>query len=491
MSSIEKQPGAGLCRRVYDYISEHGLLAPGEKVVLGFSGGPDSVALLKILSGLSKPHAFHLEIIPAHMNHALRGPAADADQVFCKNFAAAAGLKLVTETIPVSKERRRGESVEDAGRRLRYDFLRRVAEAEGAGKIAVAHHADDLAETLLLRLLRGCGLYGLAAMAPGRPVHSDSRIFLVRPLLAIRKAELTQLLESEGETYCTDHSNADNLYRRNSLRAHLLPELQEAFSGTLIDRLASVNSLAVALRTSVGKQADVAWRETVSAPEDGKGLVFSAEAMQALDRPVRTEIFRRAVRALTGCFERTPDLKRMHWDTLDAMLCKSPGHAESLPGGIRARREHGSLLLFEEKGTAREEKGEESMLAVPGQSGPVAGGVRISASVVKPQDGGGSFDLARVRDRWFAHLDLDKVEMPLSVRTRRPGDRFFPLGAPGHRKLKRFFIDRKIPLHKREKIPLVIDGGGRIIWVVGEEIADFCKLTGFEKKALVLRVVGA
>ncbi len=475
--------GENICRRVLDDISEYGLFVPGERVVVGLSGGPDSVALLNILLELTRTGALALELVAAHMNHSLRQRAADADQGFCEEMAEKCGLRCVTGTVPVQSNRERGESVEQAARRLRYDFLLRVAGAEGAGTIAVAHHADDVAETLLLRMLRGCGLYGLAAVAPARPVQSGSDVSLVRPLLNLRKRELMDYLRGMDAPYRIDSSNTDTKYRRNDLRTHLIPALQEAGCTGLTARLSRINFLACAARSRLEALADAHW-ERVLCDRDAQGVSFYGGRLLGLSKALRIALFRRAIQGLCVRENRAPGLKREHWRGLDEMLRRPPGTSLSLPGKLMARREHGSIFIFREE---QERHADSVPLPVPGRSGPVGAHQRISALVKKIPDGTDLPDIVGEQDPLTAHLDADKVPLPLSLRTRRAGDRFHPLGAPGGRKLKRFLIDRKIPLRERDRIALVIDARGRIIWVAGEEIADFCKLTTAPANIIELR----
>ncbi len=469
-----------LYRRVLSFIKEHSLFAPGEKVVLGFSGGPDSMALLHILAGLNKSRALRLELVLAHMNHSLRGSCADADQQFCRETAKKFGFKFVSSTVSVREKRKKGESLEQAGRRLRYDFLHEAAKNEGAKKVAVAHHADDVAETLVLRMLRGCGLYGLAGMAPARLLKRGSDVVLTRPLLDVRKNDIIAYLEAVRAGYRIDNSNADPAYLRNYLRIKLIPELEFSCKGSFTERLSEINRLANEVRTHNETRVESVWDELVCGTcKDG--LSLSAEAMAACSRSLRTALFRRAICRLAGFPDSVPDLKRDHWTELDSLLFHEPGRSVSLPGGLRARREHGSIFLFGERA---EKKWGETELIIPGRSGQVAGGVRITASMIRVSAGQNATRLVDSGNRQVAHLAPEKVDMPLKVRTRRPGDRFRPLGSPGSCKLKKFFIDRKIPLRDRDSTALVLDRQGRIIWVAGFEIADFCKLTGEEEKVL-------
>ncbi len=478
--------GGDIRMRVAHGISEHSLFAPHERVVLAFSGGADSLALLTILRELVADGILSIDIVLAHMNHGLRGTAADRDLEFCRDTADACNLPFVSALLPVEQLREKGESLEQAARRLRYDFLMQTAAAAQAKKIAVGHHADDVAETLLMRMLRGCGLYGLAAMPPRRTLQYGSDIALVRPLLPVAKHELVAYLKARETGFRYDESNADPRYRRNRIRNRLIPELKRRIPDCgPTERLCKINALACEARAHLDALAAEAVEKALSRTAAG-GVCLCTEPLTPLSRGVRIAAFRRVIQSLSengGC---APALTRMHWDALDALLMRRPGCSLSLPGGLTARREHGGIFFFE-KDVERSQAAERP-LPVPGRISPAgAPPLTLTASLGTMSEHRYPPEAVEREDRWCAHLDIDAVGLPLSVRTRRAGDRFHPLGAPGERKLKRFLIDRKIPLHRRDGIPLVLDAGGRIVWVAGEEIADFCRVTVETKTIIELR----
>ncbi len=470
--------------RVAEHIIRHDMFHRGERVVLGFSGGPDSVALMNIIWDLKRREDFSCELVLAHMNHCLRGADADAEQKFCQEQAQKSGLEFVASSVSVHEHGRSGETVESAARRLRYEFLKRVAIEKKSTKIAVAHHADDVAETLLLRLMRGCGLYGLAAMPPVRPIEFGSDIRLIRPLLCVSKNDLLTYLDSIGARYCIDRSNFDLCYDRNFIRQKLMPKLQAGLNGALNDGLLALNFDACQLRDYFEDMVDV-YSSAISHHAEGGGVSLDSKELVKIGKNLRIAIFRRAIQNVQHNRDKAPELSRDHWKCLDEMLFKNPGRSLTLPGKVLARREHSSIYIFKK---ARKAETHRIELPIPGSCGPVGEYDGIRASIEKGLETKGGLDAVKKKGRCIAYLNLRKLELPLFVRLRRPGDRFYPLGAPGERKLKDFFIDRKIPLRRRDRIPVVIDADNRIIWVAGEEIADFCKLKGPEEECLKLQV---
>ena len=211
-----------LSRKVLAFIRRWSLLKGGDRVVLALSGGPDSVALALILLELGANGELPLRLHLAHLNHALRGEESDREEAFCRDFAEQQGLDLAVETIDVAA-RARGRSVEAAARHVRYGFLGRVARAKGAAAVATAHHADDVAESVLLRMIRGAGIRGLGAMPPRRPLSREQPgLHLVRPLMETRKSHLLDFLRARGQPFCTDSSNVDVGHTRNRIRHRLI-----------------------------------------------------------------------------------------------------------------------------------------------------------------------------------------------------------------------------------------------------------------------------
>lgn len=471
-----------LTERVKAFIKRHNLFSDGDAVVIGLSGGLDSSVLLHMLNVLNRENRINLRLIPAHLNHCLRGKAADDDHKFCRSAASSYGLKLVSSAVSVSGQRQKNESLEQAGRRLRYEFFRATAEKHGAQKIAVAHHAGDLSESVILRLQRGCGLYGLAAMQPKRPLNRNEKLSLVRPLLCAGKKDLYDYSAANDLDYRTDATNSDPAFMRNHVRINLIPELKKTYDSGSLDRcLAEMCAAACEIKSRVEKIAGEHW-ESIVREKDAESISLDTDGLLKLYGAVRISVFRRALQHLCGATAAAPGLSRKHWQNLDAALTYQPGYSVSLPGDIMARKEHGCIYFFSGPGKKYAAR---ALLDVPGSATPPGQYEAIKARLITVKQGE-SARYVSPGERLNCHLDAAELKLPLEIRTRRTGDVFHPLGAAGSRRLKRFFIDRKIPLHRRELIPLVLDASGRIVWVVGEEIADFCKLSRKTEKIVGL-----
>lgn len=480
-----------LATRAFEFIQRHELIAPSETVLVGFSGGPDSVALALILEELTESRARPMAVQLAHLNHSLRGTESDGDEEFCHQFAQERGLALETQRVEPGKLARAGCSLEEAARRARYAFLLQVASRKGVKTIALAHQADDVAETVLMRVLRGCGVRGLGAVPPARPAGSPAAR-IVRPLLKLRKAELLDYLVRHGQPFRRDSSNWDTTFLRNRIRHELLPILEGECAADITGSLCELNAVAVEINALMDGALDSRWRglcSEVGADE----MAFDAEAYASLQPALRKLAVRRALEMLSPQAHDGPGLTRDHYEAVSALAERPVGSQLSLPGGFVARGEHGLILIRKHRGGcavgSRGEAGKFSPpaeLAVPGETAFPGAGARIATRVIGSPPGGPAELIARAGPH-EVFLCLDALELPLTVRTRRPGDRFFPLGAPGQRKLKQFFVDRKVPRHRRDSCPLVVDAAGRIAWVVGHEIAEPFKLSGAGTRALHLK----
>jgi tRNA(Ile)-lysidine synthase len=441
--------------KVLRFIREHALFKQGDTLVIAFSGGADSTALLDILAHL---RGCDLELVVAHLNHRLRGAESEADEHFACAAAARYGYPFALATVDVAAlAEERGLSLEEAGREARYAFFRKVAGESAAAAVAVGHHQDDQAETALMRLLRGAGGSGLAGMRP-----KSAAGMIVRPLLSLRRKEIEQYLRKAGLAWREDSSNVDVKFLRNRIRHELLPQLA-GYNPEIVERL---NQTAAALA------ADEEILETVAAGAFCRTFTVTASGAEAdLDRllqeapALRKRLYRKAIQSVRG------DLRGISFTHLAAIegvaLAARPNSELALPGGIRVIREYRSLR-FALLCAAPLPAGYELSLDGPGFYPLPCGGSLLIEECVEPpavEDAAGTSMLT-------AHAG--KFHFPLTVRYFRNGDRFTPLGMSGRKKLKDLFIDRKVPLKTRRRIPLLVDQG-EIVWVCGVQASEKTK----------------
>lgn len=447
-------------------------------MLVALSGGPDSVALVHVLRELEAAGELTVCAL-AHFNHQLRGADADADEAFCRRMAEALGLPFEAGRADVrALARAQGRSLEDAARVARYGFLEDAATRLGADAIAVGHTRDDQAETFLLRLLRGSGSRGLASILP-----RSGRV--IRPLLDVSRAELREYAASHALAFRTDATNEDESIPRNRVRRALLPYLAREFSPGVVGVLARAAAIAREDDDCLQAEAIVLARTIVLSPEgDAGGLEVEAAALMALHPALAARVAQQALRAQAGgAFIGFDHVERF----LEFVRDGRPGTMLSLPGQ-RAVHRGGRVRLGPEP--ARGENAPavnsfEVLLSIPGEVCLDGPGWAIAAEPLPAIDPGGAPLAGRGRQVAVQHGALD---LPLTVRSRRPGDRFRPLGLGGHgKKLQDFLVDRKIPNELRDFIPLVVDAGGRIVWVVGEAVAEDFRVTAPSAGVLLLK----
>jgi len=445
------------------------LLRAGDEVVVATSGGPDSMALLEALVELRQ--RLGLSLCVAHLNHGLRGPEAEADAEFVAARAAGLGLPARLGQADVAGERRRGGgSLEAVARRLRYRFLARVAQEMGAAKVATGHTADDQVETIVEGLLRGGGLGALCGMPVRRPLAGAPGASLVRPLLAVGRAQVLAYLAERGVGYRVDASNADVAFERNAVRHELLPALEGRLGGGLRGDLLGLARRARALAAVVDRQA----RRLVDGSSGEARL--RVESVAAAPRLVRRAAVRLAYLRAGGRGE----LRRRAIDAVEALLEGGSGRQVDLAGGIVARRQYGQLCVAR-PGDA--DPVVDATLTVPGRVEVAEVGLWLEAEEMARQPGPLPCPAA---DPWQEVVDLDRVGPRLAVRTRRAGDRFEPLGLGGSKKLKDFLIDQRVPRDERGRT-LVVEGREGIAWVVGLRVDERAKVGVGTRRLVRLR----
>jgi tRNA(Ile)-lysidine synthase len=343
--------------------------------------------------------------------------------------------------------------------------------------VATGHQADDVAETVLLRLLRGAAVTGLGAMAPARPLGESVR--LVRPLLEVRRHELRSYLESRGQEWRRDSSNRDTRYTRNRIRHELIPALEADYPTFSVESLAGLNESALEVARLLSDLADRLWRDSCRTDEDDE-VVLETGALAAAPAAVRKVTAARAVSRL----EPEAPLRAEHYAELAALPGRPVGAQVALPGEVFARREHGMVYFARRKPAAQLPC---RWLDIPGQVAVPEAGLRIECAEAADE-----VDAERARaksSKWQVFVARKGAGQRFSVRGRQAGDRFHPLGAPGERKLKEFLIDARVPRHERDSIPLVLAEDGRIAWVVGLRIGEPFRLPPGGAPALRLRAV--
>lgn len=451
-----------------------GLLPPGSGVVVGFSGGPDSLALLHALAALQP--GLNLRLVAAHLDHMLR-PESAGDAERAGGLAAALGVPFVSRAVDVRRRVGGGESLESSGRTERYQFFAEVAAAERCAIVVVGHTADDQAETVLLHLLRGTGLAGLAGMPAQRPLSpTPGSPLVVRPLLTATRDDVLAYCAAHELEPLRDPTNDSPTFRRNRVRHELLPLLAAQYNPRIAAALAR---LAETVRGEVElrDQLAAALLERAALPPRRAGQArLNLDALSEAPRSLALAALRLGFRLSAG-----PELSLDHAATtrLERLLEGGYASAVDLLGGWTAFK-FGSELAFVPPGGSFATELEAQPLPVPSAVDLSLAGVRIDAAVVPPP-------APLPSPPEFAYLDADAVRGCLTVRPPWSGARFQPLGMTGSKKVHDLLSDRKVPRFERGLVPVVTDEE-KVLWVAGHAIDRRARVTAETRRVLRLRV---
>ncbi len=491
-------------QKVLGFMRNKHMTDRGDGVLAAVSGGADSVCLLLLLNGMAAE--LGIRVFAFHMNHGIRGEEADRDEQFvgelCKQLEIP--LTVVHEKVETYAEEH-GLSGEEAGRILRYRHLEDTAERYQCAKIAVAHHEDDDAETVLLNLFRGSGLAGLSGI---RPVRGK----IIRPLLCVSRKEIEEYLKEQGFSWCEDSTNRENDYTRNKIRNELLPWVKENINSRAAEHILAVSELAAQadvyfemeaeriLEESCLKRREEAKQPTsqnageADGKESGTGqdsnvaenamkmyTKISTNLFDSQPEILKTYIIRRMVLNAAG---KAKDITERHIRAVMKLTGPGGGHSVNLPYGLQAVRGYETLKIVQ---------GQERRSAVessdPGQKWKNEGSFEKEIRLRTDLDetfrvGPASIRLHAIprkkepeipKNQYTKWFDYDKINVGLSIRYRKNGD-YLTLSGGGKKKLRRFMIDEKIPEDERDRIPVLADGD-HVLWVVGYRISDYYKIT--------------
>jgi tRNA(Ile)-lysidine synthase len=452
--------------KVLKTIRDRNMLSSGDKVVVAFSGGIDSTALIYILNSLSGK--LKIKLFAAHLDHQIRGKDADGDASFAKRTSDKLGIPCFVEKFDVPGFARQEKlNLEDAARRIRYEFLERIAAKTGANKIALAHTADDNIETFLMRLIRGTGMKGLEGIPPVRDK-------IIRPMIELYRSEIEQYLSSKKITARIDKTNYETKYLRNRVRRDLIPAL-ESYNPKIRKTLVRAIDAANTIQDFVESKVKEAFKKVVSLKTNDEIRIDIKEFLKT-DPMLKGEVLRQAIGAVK---KDLVDISLVHIDDIIDQLEKKRAEVD-LPG-IYVMVNKGMLSISRQRPQKSKPAQFMRKLEIPGEIRDESGGIIIEADLMD------SVPLSELhaKNPYQAFLDYDKIAKPLIVRNRREGDAYSPLGLKGRKKLQDIFVDEKVDIDERDSIPVVEDGN-KIVWVVGYRMAEETKVTPKTKKVVKL-----
>lgn len=434
--------------KVLRNIIDYNMIDAAETVLAAVSGGPDSMAMLMSLVNLREKLGYRLVI--AHVNHGVRGEAADRDQSFVESVAGALEIPYHATNVDMAAYGRElGISSEEAGRLLRYDFFRKVLSEYGNGKIAVAHNMNDQAETVLFRIMRGTGIDGIKGMS----FNQDG---IIRPLLNVTRDEIEEYIEQNGIETVVDHTNLQTVYTRNRIRLELLPYIRDNFNPNIIEGLFRMSLLAGEDSSIIEEAVEKKYRSVVK-NENKNSIIFFSDKFEAESQAIRNRLIRRAVLFVRGTLH---GIEEKHISAVAELFHSGrTGASIDLPGGIIA------LVTYDDLSIERSRSKAEVLPEVelhPGSNEIPEWGLIVALEHIENME-------AHARGSFSAIIDRNKLEGQLVLRQRKEGDRFSPVGLNGSKKLKDHFIDKKIPRAERDLVPIIADSKG-IVWVVGHSV---------------------
>jgi len=467
-----------LFHRIALAVQRRSLILPRTGLLVAVSGGPDSVCLLTVLNELRTSRRVpELTLHIAHVNYGLRGAESDQDEEFVRELGLQFGLPVHCERVRLRHGT--GISLQSEARAARYTFFEQLCGRHGLAAVATGHTADDQAETLLLWLLRGSGLQGLA----GIPMMREGRV--IRPLLHERRATLLDYLAARGLTYRTDSSNMKSLYQRNRIRHELLPQLH-GYNPRVVETLARTSEILAEDAALLDEIERDRWSRVAVQSVVGR-VVLDCEQLAAFPLSLQRRLIRRAWATLHGT---STGLTWRHVTTvLQKILAGKTDSRLHLPGGVHVSRKGGQMIVEDSRSRACQEVIPWSagmVLPVPGEV-VLGDGRRMCAELVARE----AVSIPRRQtDPWRFEIDAAQAET-LIVRSWRPGDWFCPTGMGGRRKkLQDFFVDQKVQRESRHCVPLVVAPAG-IVWVVGYRGDERFQLRSESLSRVVLSVVGS
>jgi len=468
--------------KVLDFIRSEQLFADGSKLLVAVSGGADSIALLHVLWLLKADRHIDAQLVCAHLNHQLRGSESRADEDFVVSQAARLGVDIVTRRLDVKRyAAASGLSIETAARKWRIETLREIAEQNGCESIATGHHKNDNAETIVQRLVRGTGFRGLTGIWPRR--RFDNGACFVRPLLCVTRDEIQQYLNSRGVKWHEDSSNRELEFRRNFVRHRLLPEIQKDCAEPVVEQLWQLSRQMRKFQDYLDRQVELIWHK-LAQPSRGR-VGIDLPGFRSQPDLIKTELIRRALCWL-GSGE--GDLTEGHFErVIDLANQNISNRILELPDGFRLWREY-KRLIFAAPGRAdaNEEpvSGQTVKLKIPGST---CFGDSVIEAKLTEYNGAALDGFKAEKDGLVEWFDYDRLALPLTVRFRRDGDKFIPLGMKAEKKVGQFLTDAQTPQDIRNKV-LIVSDAEKIIWVWPIRISDQAKITGQTMKVLQLQI---
>ncbi len=473
-----------MLNKIAENIKQFHMIEKGDRIVVGVSGGADSVCLLSVLQKLYASRDISLLVV--HINHGLRGTEADEDEAFVKELCNRMNVECYSYSFNVKQiADSQGISEEEAGRNVRYQSFLEVCNRQKCNKIAVAHNKNDNAETFLFHLFRGSGLKGLSGIAPIRQLSTSmEEITVIRPLNCVERSEIEKYLKEEQISYRTDSTNQTDDYTRNKIRNRILTYAKTEINQNAVSNIYETAGRLREAQEYIEEQVKLSYRNCVIEGE----IEFRLKLKELLETApiLQKGILRNAFERLVGNLK---DLESKHIDAVLTLLQKQVGRSVHLPYGIIAERGYEEILLYHKQGKRIDADNKEAIrpqeLLIPGSMNLKPQGKRIMTEVISYQK-----NTVIPKNSCIKWFDYDKIENAVEVRGRKEGDFIQINTLGGRKKLKDYFIDHKIPKQQRDSLVLIADGN-HIMWIIGygDRMSEKYKVDETTTKVLLIKMI--
>ncbi len=456
--------GEIMINTVRNNIIDYNLIRENDNIVVGVSGGADSMALLYVLMEIKKDINFNIFV--AHVNHGVRGEDALSDQLFVERKAREMNIPYYFKNVDMegyAKEKR--ITAEEAGRELRYGFFRDILKQQGGGKIAVAHNKNDQAETLLLRIMRGTGIDGLKGM---EFIAGD----VIRPILNITREDIETYINSNSIETVLDKTNLMTIYSRNKVRLELIPYIKDNFNPNIVNTLWRLSRISDVDSRFLNDLAEEKYNLIVKS-ETKHSIILDGTIFNVEDRSIKIRIIRLIIYNLVGSLQGISEQNVQ--SIVELFERMETGKQLNLPSGIIGRVSYNDLIIH----NSRIEKLKDFNYKLSiGENEFLDLGISIKITIQED-------NLPICNDKNVKYFDYDLIKGDLWIRNRKNGDKFNPYGMKGTKKVKDYFIDEKIPKDLRDEIPLLMDDEN-IIWILGFATSEAYRITEDTKNILIV-----
>jgi len=458
--------------RFKNFISENNLLADCKKLLLAVSGGPDSLAMLDLFYRFKND--FELEIAAAHLDHMFRDESkSEAD--FVEAFAKKKGIPFFKKRVNLPEIIKKNSlSAEAAARKERFKFFKVITEKHNFDLLALAHHRDDQAETVLLNLFRGSGLKGLSGIQKKAEFNG---IQIIHPLLNFKKKEILNYCYQKNLQPRFDSSNQKNIYSRNIIRNEIFPIVEQKINSKARDVIARSSNLLEAENNFLEQLAAIEYKKIIK-EENDKKIIIDFNKFKNIEQVLQRRIYRMIYDQLNNNLD---DLYLDHIFEIEKLIKNiKTGRGVDIASGIRVEISYSNLVFYKKeeiKTTAinRIRLGLEDEIKIDETRS-------LETKIVKSEN----FTFSDNPQQ--AAFDFDRLNLPLFIRNRKAGDKLIPLGMRGHKKVKDILIDKKIPKYEREQLILIVDAEDNVLWLVSHKISDEYKITKETDKVLILKL---